>query len=100
MTLRGRHFAWPAMSAVRFTRVVRSLVGGLNLMKKTLLIALVAAGAAAAFSSDASAQDFVAPLHRVPQVTTVPGARGTVRVVREGGLNRGVRMGNPAQMLN
>ena len=86
----------PAL-AVRFAQALRSLVGGLNLMKKTLLIALVAAGAATVFSSSASAQDFVAPLHRIPQATTPPGAK---RAVREGGLNRGVRMGNPAQMLN
>jgi hypothetical protein len=66
-------------------------------MKKALLISLIAGAAAFATTGGAHAQDFVAPLRGTKQVTTPPESR---RVIREGGLNRAVRTGNPAQMLN
>lgn len=62
-------------------------------MKKTLLISLlIGAGAASAV-----AQDFRAPLQRRPQVSTPPVAP---RIIREGGINRGIRKGNVVQMVN
>jgi hypothetical protein len=64
-------------------------------MKKAFLTLLLAG--AAAFSTTAFAQDFVAPLRHVPRVSRPPEAP---RIIREGGFNRGVRMGNPAQMIN
>lgn len=64
-------------------------------MKKALFISLVAAATAA--GSTAFAQDFAAPIRREQIVSRPPDAP---RLIREGGLNRGVRRGNPAQMVN
>ena len=61
-------------------------------MKKLLTALVLAAAGAAAYG-----QDFSAPIRRVPQATTPPLIN---RTTREGGLQRGMRMGNPAQMLN
>ncbi|MEA3187736.1 MAG: hypothetical protein QOD99_1566 [Chthoniobacter sp.] len=61
-------------------------------MKKALL-GLVIAGVA----SSAMAQNFVAPLRRTQQVTPPPYSQ---RIIRDGGLQRAARMGNPAQALN
>jgi len=62
-------------------------------MKKALLIlSLISAGAASA-----AAQDFRAPLQPRQQVSVPPVAP---RIIREGGINRGLRKGNVAQMVN
>lgn len=61
-------------------------------MKKTLLCILIAGAAASAF-----AQNFVAPLRRVPR--TAPPAYGE-RIIRDGGLQRAARIGNAAQAIN
>ena len=64
-------------------------------MKKALIVSLVAA--AAAVGSTAFAQDFAQPIRREQIVSRPPDAP---RLIREGALNRGIRKGNPAQLIN